>query len=119
MDISEPLATIAAEFGAWRKQKIHAKTPVPHPLRQQAVSLLERYSSGEVTSALGITTVQLTQWRHTVEHNDPTSFIELAPQASSTHSSVTVELNFTSGEQMHLRGIDNQGLLAIIGALKS
>ena len=119
MNISESLSTLAAEFKTWRKQKAHSRTQVPNFLRERAVSLLERYQSGQVTSALCITTVQLTQWRQAFEHDDTTSFVELSPQLSSTHSSVTLELNFNSGEQMHLNGIDNQMLLSIIGALKS
>ncbi|MCL1127690.1 hypothetical protein [Shewanella surugensis] len=119
MDISESLSILAAEFSAWRKQKTHAKTHVPKTLRQQAVSLLERYQAGQITSALSITSVQLTQWRQALEPGENPSFIELSPQASSTHSLVTLELNFNSGEKMHLKGIDNQMLLSIIGALKS
>jgi hypothetical protein len=119
MNISESLSTLAAEFKTWRQQKAHSRTQVPNSLRKRAVSLLERYQSGQVTSALCITTVQLAQWRQAVERDDTTSFVELSPQASLTHSSVTLELNFTSGEQMHLNGVDNQMLLAIIGALKS
>ena len=50
MNISESLSTIAAEFKTWRKQKAHCRTPVPNFLRERAVSLLERYQPGQVTS---------------------------------------------------------------------
>ena len=119
MNISESLSTLAAEFKTWRKQKAHSRTQVPNFLRERAVSLLERYQPGQVTSALFITTVQLTQWRQALDHDDTTSFVELSPKLPSIHSSVTLELNFTSGEQMHLNGVDNQMLISIIGALKS
>ena len=85
MDISESLSTLATDFNACRKQKAQVSTPVPDILRQRAISLLECYHSGQVTTTLSITTLQLSQWCQVLHLDEYSSFFDLFPQASSTH----------------------------------
>ena len=119
MHIPESLSTLAADFNTWRKQKAKISTPVPDSLRQRAISLLDYHQTGQVTAALRITTLQLTQWQLALQLDDPTSFVEITSQAFTPQPSVSLELCFVSGEQMSLHGINSQTLLFIIGALKS
>ena len=119
MDISTSLSVLAADFSNWRELKTQINTPVPDTLRQRAISFLDYHQAGQVTTALGITTLQLSQWRLVRQLDARASFIELTPQASSPLPSANLELCFVTGEQMKLHGVDEQMLLSIIGALKS
>ena len=119
MDIPESLSTLAADFSIWRKQKSKISAPVPDSLRQRTISLLDSYQTGQITAALRITTLQLSQWRIALRLETSPTFIEITSQAFTPQPSINLELCFVSGEKMCLHGINNQTLLSIIEAIKS
>ena len=119
MDTPDSLPALVADFNSWRKHKSKTSNSVPDDLRQRAISLLDYHQTRQVTAALRISTLQLTQWRLALQLDDPTSFVEITSQAFTPQPSINLELCFVSGEQMSLHGINNQTLLSIIGALKS
>ena len=61
MDTPDSLPALVADFNSWRKQKSKTSNSVPDGLHQRAVLLLKHHKTGPVTSALRITTRQLTQ----------------------------------------------------------
>ena len=107
MDISESLSTLATDFNALRKQKVQVSTHVLDILLQLAILLLKRYNSGQVIATLRITTVQLSQWCQALKLDEFSLFVGLYPQTSSTHPSVSLDLNLAFGEQIQSHGIDN------------
>ena len=121
MPNKDQLSTLVSAFEHWRSNRNGRKEPTPLALREQAVTLLNNYSSSQITSAIRISGSQLKQWRNSVAPTDGTSqFVHLPISISPTQSSVKIELCFASGDQMHLSGlVDSSMLVSLIGAMKS
>jgi hypothetical protein len=102
----DQLLTVVTAFEHWRSNRNGRQVPTPTVLREQAVALLNHYSSSQITSALRISGTQLKQWRNSAAPTDATSqFVHLPISISPTQSSIKVELCFASGDQMHLSGL--------------
>lgn len=116
----EQLSTVVSAFEHWRRNRNGRQVPTPTTLREQAVSLLNNYSSSQITSALKISGSQLKQWRNSAISEKKPPFVHLPISISPTQSSVKVELCFVSGDQMHLSGLVNSDMLvSLIDAMKS
>ncbi len=121
MPNQEQLPIVVTAFAHWRSNRIGRQVPTPNALREQAVALLNHYSSSQITSALRISGSQLKQWRNSaVPTETKPQFVHLPMSDSSTHPRVKVELCFVSGDQMHLSGVvDSDMLISLVGAMKS
>lgn len=121
MPNKDQLSTVVSAFEHWRSNRNGRQVPTPTTLREQAVSLLNNYSSSQIISALRISGSQLKQWRNSAVPTETKSqFVHLPISGSPTQSSVKVELCFASGDQMHLSGlVDSSMLVSLIGAMKS
>lgn len=121
MPNKDQLSTVVSAFEHWRSNRNDRQVPTPIALREQAVSLLNNYSSSQITSALRISGSQLKQWRNSaVSTETQPQFVHLPISISPTQSAVKVELCFASGDQMHLSGLINSDMLvSLIGAMKS
>ena len=121
MPNSDQLTTVVTAFELWRSNRKGRKTPTPIPLRKQAVSLLNTYSTSQITSALRISGGQLKQWRHSPDVLvQLPQFIELPVSSTPPHAPMKLELHFTSGDQLCLTGVvDLDVITTLIGAMKS
>jgi hypothetical protein len=118
MPNKDQLSTVVNAFEQWRSNRNSRQ--VPTPLREQAVSLLNHYSSSKITSALSISGSQLKQWRNTAGLADATpQFVHLPISPLLTQPSITIELHFANGNEMFLSGVvDSHLIVSLIGALK-
>jgi hypothetical protein len=121
MPNQDQLSIVVTAFEHWRSNRNGRQVPTPTALREQAVALLNHYSSSQITSALRISGSQLKQWRKCVA---PTKikpqFVHLPISSPSTLPSVKVELCFASGDQMNLSGaVNGDMLISFISAMKS
>lgn len=121
MSNKDQLSTVVSAFEHWRSNRNGRQVPTPNALREQAVALLNHYSSSQITSALRISGSQLKQWRISTAPTETTpQFIHLPIPTSPTQSCAKVELCFASGDQMHLSGVvDSDMLISLVGAMKS
>lgn len=121
MPNQDQLPTVVTAFEHWRSNRNGRQVPTPAALREQAVTLLNHYSSSQIATALRISGSQLKQWQNSAAPTETkTQFIHLPISTSPTQSAVTVELCFTSGDQMQLSGVINSDMLvSLIGAMKS
>lgn len=121
MPNKDQLPTVVSAFEHWRSNRNGRQVPTPIALREQAVTLLNNYSSSQITSALRISGSQLKQWRNSaVPTETKPQFVHLPISISPTQSSINVELCFASGDQMHLSGVvDSDMLTSLVGAMKS
>lgn len=122
MSNQDQLSTLVTAFEHWRSNRNGRQVPTPIALREQAVVLLNHYSSSQITAALRISGSQLKQWRSSVAPAIETmpQFVHLPISHSPTSPSVKVELCFSSGDQMHLSGVINSDMLvSLVGAMKS
>ncbi len=121
MSNQDQLSTLVTAFEHWRSKRNGRQVPTPSTLREQAVELLNHYSSSQITTALRISGSQLKQWRNSVVPDEEKSqFVHLPLSTSPTQPSVKVELCFASGDQMHLSGlVDSDMLASLIGAMRS
>ncbi|WP_057830333.1 hypothetical protein [Colwellia sp. TT2012] len=119
MSPPDPLSTLVTVFEYWRSNRNGRQVPTPVILREQAIALLNHYSSSQITSALKISGRQLKQWRKCVASTETKpQFVHLPISTSPTQSSVKVERCFASGDQMNLSGAVNAELLiSLIGAM--
>lgn len=105
MSNPEQLSSVIAAFEQWRHNKNGRQTATPEPLRQQAVALLDNYSSSKITSALRISGTQLKQWTESLQvTNNPDPFVHLPLSTSAQHKSLNLQLHFRHGEQLTLSG---------------
>jgi hypothetical protein len=121
MSTSDPLSTLTTAFECWRSNRNSRQAPTPNTLREQAVGLLEHYSSSKITSALRISGGQLKQWRNSVNPQlSPHRFVHLPISTSSAQTTFNVALQFAHGDIMTLSGVDDpQIIISLIRALKS
>jgi hypothetical protein len=121
MPTSDQLSTVVTAFKHWRSNRNGRQVPTPVPLREQAVALLNYYSSSQITSALRISGSQLKQWRNTAAPTEiKPQFVHLPIVDLPTQPTVNIEIGFTNGDQMHLSGVvDNNMLISLIGAMRS
>ncbi len=121
MPNQEQLSIVVTAFAHWRSNRNGRQVPTPAALREQAVALLNHYSSSQITSALRISGGQLKQWRNSAATTEiKPQFVHLPISDSPTDPRVKVELCFASGEQMHLSGVvDSDMLISLVGAMKS
>jgi len=121
MTNSDQLTSVVTAFELWRSNRNGRQVPTPTPLRKQAVSLLNNYSTSQITSALRISGGQLKQWRHSLDVPvQSPQFIELPVLLPSHNSPINIELHFTSGDQLHLSGVVEPDLITtLIAAMKS
>ena len=84
----EQLNPVVAAFEQWRQTKNKHHTTIPTPLRQQAVALLDAYSSSKITAALRLSGAQIKNWAgaHHVDEQPPV-FVQLPPVAELAPSS--------------------------------
>ncbi|AZG35451.1 MULTISPECIES: hypothetical protein [Shewanella] len=103
MSNSDLLSTLSTAFECWRSNRNGRQVPTPNTLREQAVGLLEHYSSSKITSVLRISGSQLKQWRNSISPpvNNP-QFVHLPILAPSTQTTFNVELKFFQGDTMSL-----------------
>ena len=103
MSNSEQLSSVIAAFEQWRHHKNGRQTPTP--LRQQAVALLDNYSSSKITSALSISGTQLKHWAESLQVAEtPVPFVHLPLSSSAQYKSLNLQLHFRHGEQLTLSG---------------
>lgn len=121
MSHQDPLSTLVTAFAQWRSTKNSRQATIPIALREQAVSLLNAYSSSKITSALNISGSQLKQWQHTIESSEkPALFVNLPVSKPLLSNAMTIELCFASGDQLRLNGIvENEVITTLIEAMKS
>ena len=121
MPNQDQLSTAVTGFEHWRSNRSGRQVSTPIALREQAVALLNHYSSSKITSALRISGSQLKQWRYTLEHAEKTPlFVHLPISPPFTQPPLTVELRFAQGNEMSLSGvIDTNIIISLIGAMKS
>lgn len=115
------LAVVVTAFTQWRKNRKGRNVPTPISLREQAVSLLNTYSSSKITAALHISGSQLKQWR---EHDESSvalsTFVTLPMETLALQQPFTIELSFVSGEQLRLSDVVEHAVLnTLIAAIKS
>lgn len=119
MSKPDHLNRVIAAFEQWRQTKNKHQTIIPTPLRQQAVALLDAYSSSKITAALRLSGSQLKSWAE-VHHVDeqPPVFVQLPPVAElAPSSSVTphsIALHFRHGGKLLLSGDISPALLGAI-----
>ncbi len=121
MQNQDKITTVVTAFEQWRCNRNGRQAPTPTTLREQAVSLLNHYSSSKITSALSISGSQLKQWRGTLETvEEAPHFVHLPIQSPLAQPPLNVELRFISGDSMCLSGaVDSGMLVSLIGAMKS
>ena len=121
MSNPEKLSSVIAAFELWRHNKNGRQTPTPAPLRQQAVALLDNYSSSKITSLLRISGTQLKQWVGSLQvANKPDPFLHLPLSSDTQHKSLNLQLHFRHGEQLTLSGdISLDLIMAMIQGMKS
>ncbi|HEY5715024.1 MAG TPA: hypothetical protein VIS54_01300 [Psychromonas sp.] len=115
MSNPEQLSSVIAAFEQWRHNKKGRQVPTPASLRQQAVALLDNYSSSKITSALRISGTQLKQWAESLQvANTPDPFVHLPLFPSAQHKSLSLALHFRHGEQLTLSGEISPSLISAI-----
>jgi hypothetical protein len=123
MPNQDQLSTAVTAFEHWRSNRNGRQVSTPIPLREQAVALLNHYSSSKITSTLRISGSQLKQWRHTPEPAEKTQLfvhLPISPPPLLTQPPFTVELRFAQGNEMSLSGIvDSHIIISLISAMKS
>jgi len=121
MSNPDQLSTLVSDFEHWRSNRNGRQVPTPTALREQAVALLNHYSSSQITSALRISGSQLKQWRNCGAPTETKpQFVHLPISNPPTIPSVKVELCFASGDQMNLSGaVNGELLISFISAMKS
>lgn len=122
MSNQDQLSTLVTAFEQWRSNRNGRQVSTPIALREQAVVLLNHYSSSQITAALRISGSQLKQWRSSVAPAIETmpQFVPLPISSPLAQPPVKVELRFTSGDLMHLSGIiEPDMLVSLVGAMKS
>jgi len=62
MSNQDQLPNVVIAFEHWRSNRNGRQVPTPVPLREQAVALLNYYSSSQITSALRISGSSLVQY---------------------------------------------------------
>lgn len=121
MPNQDQISTVVTAFELWRSNRNGRQAPTPETLREQAVLLLNNYSSSAITSALRISGSQLKQWRNSHELPEKTpKFVHLPISSSQMQSPLNIELRFAHGDQMCLSGVvDCEMVVSLIGAMKS
>jgi hypothetical protein len=115
------LAVVVTAFTQWRKNRKGRHVSTPISLREQAVSLLNTYSSSKIIAALHISGSQLKQWReHDTSSTALSPFVSLPMAALAPQQPFNIELRFVSGEQLRLSGVvEHELLTTLIAAIKS
>tara|TARA_R110001583_G_scaffold22560_1_gene84546 strand:+ start:515 stop:880 length:366 start_codon:yes stop_codon:yes gene_type:complete len=121
MPNQDQLPTVVTAFEHWRNNRNGRQVPTPTALREQAVALLNHYSSSQIISALRISGSQLKQWRNSAAPTETKpQFVHLPISSPPTLPSVKVELCFASGDQMNLSGaVNGDMLISFISTMKS
>lgn len=121
MPNQDQISVVVTAFEQWRSNRNGRQAPTPTTLREQAVSLLNTFSSSQITSALRLSGSQLKQWRNALATAEQTpQFVHLPVSPTPTPNSFNVELCFVSGDQLRLSGVvDREVINTIIGAMKS
>ena len=114
----EKMATTIANFKQWRETREHATKSTPISLQQQAVALLDDFSSCKVTKALNISGTNIRRWSG--KPKNPThGFVHLQPEPI-TSGTIQLELATQDGCQLRLSGdITPAHLAAITQSLQS
>ena len=115
MSKPDHLNLVIAAFEQWRQTKNKHQTIIPTPLRQQAVALLDEYSSSKITAALRLSGSQLKSWAgvHHVDEKPPT-FVHLPLTAALPQQTLSIALHFRHGGQLTLSGEISPVLLSAI-----
>ena len=121
MSNPEQLSRVVIAFEQWRKNRKGRQARTPTSLRQQAVALLDNYSSSKITSLLRISGTQLKQWVGSLQvANKPDPFVHLPLSSDTQHKSLNLQLHFRHGEQLTLSGdISLDLIMAMIQEMKS
>lgn len=115
MSKPDHLNRVIAAFEQWRQTKNKHQTIIPTPLRQQAVALLDEYSSSKITAALRLSGSQLKSWAE-VHHVDeqPPLFVHLPLAPALPKQTLGIALHFRHGGQLTLSGDISTALLGAI-----
>lgn len=118
MSNQNQLTIVIKAFEQWRNNRNGPQVRTPAHLREQAILLLNDYSSSQITSALKINGSQLKQWRSALDTTEPSSQFVTLPQLH--HEQSSVEFCFSHGDKLCLSGdISLKVIIAIIREIKS
>jgi hypothetical protein len=100
---NEMMASAIVAFELWRENKGHSAAKTPENLRQQAVALLDHFSSSKIVSALSLSGTGLKRW--SLDDNaELTEFVTLPTIDNAAITSLNVELSSGNGCHMRLCG---------------
>ena len=106
MKTSPTLEAVQAAFQQWRQNKTRLRARTPDELRQQALSLRDSYSPGDICNALGITRGMLQAWQgHATP--EPITFVALPAEThpeQAIAAPLTLELTQANGNHWRLQG---------------
>ena len=97
------LATVVKAFEQWRQTRHNSTQITPTELRQQAVSLLEYFSSSHIMAVLHISGSNLKRWSQQQQQSTEqvAEFVPLPLVVPSV--SVQLNLELTLGQGCHIR----------------
>lgn len=115
MSKPDHLNRVIAAFEQWRLTKNKHQTIIPTPLRQQAVALLDEYSSSKITAALRLSGSQLKSWAglHPLDEQ-ALAFVQLPRVSALPQQTLSIALHFRHGGQLTLSGEMSPALLSAI-----
>ncbi|KGJ89815.1 hypothetical protein [Thalassotalea sp. ND16A] len=121
MSNQDQLINVVAAFEQWRKNRNGRQVPTPTPLRKQAVSLLNTYSSSKIIAALRISGTQLKRWSESLDLPELLpEFVHLPMTPQPQNEQLNVELSFTCGDRLCLSGdVSLSMITSMIKAMKS
>jgi seryl-tRNA(Sec) selenium transferase len=105
---NELLAATVAAFERWRTNRTSATQTTPPALQQQAVALLDNFSSSKIVIALNISGTNLKRWAGQLSPANgqlvATEFITLPREDNPPTAELNLELTFGNGCHMRLCG---------------
>lgn len=113
---SSALSALAVKLNTWRSQRTSRRTPIPEPLRQQAVELLAHYPRTQIITTLGINSAMLKAWEGSVSATQPQFVsIDLADSAQpSEQPPLELTLANNRGQQITLQGAFSHSQMALV-----
>ena len=101
---NELMSSTVAAFAQWRATRVHSTQTTPIKLQQQAVALLDHFSSSQVTANLNISGTNIKRW--VADNNGQDDFILLPDVVAEPPktSQLNLELTFGNGCLMRLNG---------------
>lgn len=116
----DKLLNTLANFEQWRNNKPSRNSATPEHLRQQAITLLPRYSKTAIVKKLRISNEQFNTWLTAYSSTDASPHFISLPNATQITESLSIDLKFNNGNCLTVSGELNESLLALlIEAIKS